>query len=472
MSKQLINLGTTVNDGTGDALRVGAQKINENFTELYNFLGSSGGQLSLVNSIITEEGLRVNSSSGNIAISAKIATTTELGSVIVGAGLSITSSGVLSATGLQNQFTGSYNDLTDKPELFSGVYNDLTGKPSIPETIFDLGINSAAPGSILVVQGTGTAQFSTLFDQQLSTTDDVEFNSVIANTTMTLNTEVTETQGIISALTSQRDTLENSTLPSMQSQLSGLQSQQLYWQSQVNSLPPGSEQWIFANNQLNIINGQIEVLNSQILAVQSQIVSIDNQIGYYQSILPVTTANIYFDHPTQSLVLSSNITTSTVFLEDSSIAVTETGLLSSTPGSFSVLTGNKSWVMGADGIFVVPVGATIIDGNGQSILTTPPNQTLNTTSDVDFNSVTAGTITTDTVLSTGTGIPTFTSATSINFNAAEAVVIGTSPLRLASLTTTQRDALVALNGDMIYNTTLNKIQGFQNGTWINLDGTV
>ena len=28
--------------------------------------------------------------------------------------------------------TGSYNDLTDKPNLFSGNYNDLTNKPTIP----------------------------------------------------------------------------------------------------------------------------------------------------------------------------------------------------------------------------------------------------------------------------------------------------------------------------------------------------
>lgn len=29
-------------------------------------------------------------------------------------------------------FSGSYNDLTDKPDLFSGSYNDLTDKPTIP----------------------------------------------------------------------------------------------------------------------------------------------------------------------------------------------------------------------------------------------------------------------------------------------------------------------------------------------------
>ena len=35
-------------------------------------------------------------------------------------------------------FSGSYNDLTDKPELFSGSYNDLTEKPTIPTTLSEL----------------------------------------------------------------------------------------------------------------------------------------------------------------------------------------------------------------------------------------------------------------------------------------------------------------------------------------------
>lgn len=39
---------------------------------------------------------------------------------------------------------------------------------------------------------------------------------------------------------------------------------------------------------------------------------------------------------------------------------------------------------------------------------------------------------------------------------------------LPRLTTDQRDALNAVNGMMIYNTTLNKFQGFQAGSWQNL----
>ena len=35
MAKQTIDIGTLANDGTGDSLRTGAIKINENFDELY-----------------------------------------------------------------------------------------------------------------------------------------------------------------------------------------------------------------------------------------------------------------------------------------------------------------------------------------------------------------------------------------------------------------------------------------------------
>jgi hypothetical protein len=43
MTKQTINRGTTANDGTGDTLRTAAQKINENFTELYTIVGGDSG---------------------------------------------------------------------------------------------------------------------------------------------------------------------------------------------------------------------------------------------------------------------------------------------------------------------------------------------------------------------------------------------------------------------------------------------
>ena len=39
MAKQIINIGTTTNDGTGDPLRTSFQKTNSNFNELYGMTG-------------------------------------------------------------------------------------------------------------------------------------------------------------------------------------------------------------------------------------------------------------------------------------------------------------------------------------------------------------------------------------------------------------------------------------------------
>ena len=39
MAKQIINIGTVANDGTGDTLRVSFDKVNDNFDEAYNFTG-------------------------------------------------------------------------------------------------------------------------------------------------------------------------------------------------------------------------------------------------------------------------------------------------------------------------------------------------------------------------------------------------------------------------------------------------
>tara|TARA_R100000734_G_C3316512_1_gene109059 strand:+ start:778 stop:1896 length:1119 start_codon:yes stop_codon:yes gene_type:complete len=46
--------------------------------------------------------------------------------------------------------------------------------------------------------------------------------------------------------------------------------------------------------------------------------------------------------------------------------------------------------------------------------------------------------------------------------------VESKPIGLANLTTTQRNALTAANGDLIYNTTDSKIQAYAGGSWVNL----
>lgn len=49
MAKQVLQIGTVPNDGTGDTLRVGADKVNDNFNEIYASLGNTTTLLTVVN---------------------------------------------------------------------------------------------------------------------------------------------------------------------------------------------------------------------------------------------------------------------------------------------------------------------------------------------------------------------------------------------------------------------------------------
>lgn len=63
MAKQVINIGTTANDGTGDPLRTAFDKVNDNFTELYS--DDSGD----VDSVSGSGGLEVDQSTGAVTVS-------------------------------------------------------------------------------------------------------------------------------------------------------------------------------------------------------------------------------------------------------------------------------------------------------------------------------------------------------------------------------------------------------------------
>ena len=60
---------------------------------------------------------------------------------VASAASGITSSDITSWNNKSN-FSGSYNDLTNKPTLFSGDYDDLTNKPTIPDELADLSDDS------------------------------------------------------------------------------------------------------------------------------------------------------------------------------------------------------------------------------------------------------------------------------------------------------------------------------------------
>jgi Bacteriophage T4 gp9/10-like protein len=51
---------------------------------------------------------------------------------------------------------------------------------------------------------------------------------------------------------------------------------------------------------------------------------------------------------------------------------------------------------------------------------------------------------------------------------ANLIASSVQPFRIPSFSTAERDGLSAQNGDMIYNISTNKFQGYQNGSWVDL----
>jgi len=90
-----------------------------------------------------------------------------------------------------------------------------------------------------------------------------------------------------------------------------------------------------------------------------------------------------------------------------------------------------------------------------------------TTVTVDDNLSVTGSIT-----SSQAGAPILTSASSITLQAAtnSRVHVNQSPLRLYNVTTTNRGNISAADGDIVYDSDLDAVFAFQNGSWVNIGG--
>jgi hypothetical protein len=120
-----------------------------------------------------------------------------------------------------------------------------------------------------------------------------------------------------------------------------------------------------------------------------------------------------------------------------------------------------------------PVGATGAGSSNAALLT---GNTLS--SNVIISSLTSvgvlanlsvsGNVTAGNFVGSGAGTPSISSPTNLNLSANTAVVVTSGVFRLPSFTSAQLANVSAVNGDMIYNSTLEKFQGYQAGAWGNL----
>ena len=283
----------------------------------------------------------------------------------------------------------------------------VEGGGSSLNDLSDVDTTGAINGSVIKYDGANWVigvdlDVANPFDQTLNTTDSVTFNGITSTAGNSFNG--TTTTSIASAL----------------------------------SYPSFSSPFVIENTgsdtvafQMNVVGNDVDFINDngtlRIKSGTSEVFSV-NGIG------TVTATSFVGD--------GSSLTGIPAGYTDSDV---DTHLNTGTATSGQVLSWN-----GTD-------YAWIVGGGGSSF-----DQTLNTTDDVTFNSVTTGALTVN-----GAGTSTIQSGNNIVLDATNRVLVSDTPFRLASLTTTERDAIAAPeNGDMIYNSTLTLTQIYENGSWV------
>jgi hypothetical protein len=147
MAKQTISLGTTVNDGTGDPIRTGGDKINDNFNEIYTLLGTGTvltSGISATSSVVTLDGPTVTGVASFSAGSAGAPSITKTGDTNTGVFFSAADEVAITTAGTQRLKVDNSN-------------TTFAGNVLIP----DAGtIGSASSTSAMTIASTGIVTFA------------------------------------------------------------------------------------------------------------------------------------------------------------------------------------------------------------------------------------------------------------------------------------------------------------------------
>ena len=166
-----------------------------------------------------------------------------------------------------------------------------------------------------------------------------------------------------------------------------------------------------------------------------------------------------------------------VFGDDSTVIVD--GVASKIRGDVEFTSAGS--ITGASNIVIsaattVDLGDTKVTGNIYPDVadTRSVGTTTNPFGEGHFDTMTSQTVITNTLnYGTGLGIAEITAATDLKITAGNRVKIdGNVPFRLSEVSSTNLPAIGAENGDLIYNSTTNRVVMYQNGAWKDVNGNV
>jgi len=240
--------------------------------------------------------------------------------------------------------------------------------------------------------------------------------------------------------------------------------------SQITNLPAGNYNnanvaTFLANLGSNVVNTTGNIVGANILGSNLRTTGLISATG------DITGGNVNAgasivatSHTGATFSATGNVTGGNIFTAGQ---VTATGNVTGgnlrTVGQVSA-TGNitGSFFVG-NGSLLTGLPATYGNANVVTLLAGYGSNTISTT-----GNVTAGNFVGN-VVGGGAGTPTIASATNLDLSAASAVrVIGGGTFRLPTLTTAQIANIIAVNGDMVYNSTTTKIQAYAAGAWGNI----
>tara|TARA_E500000318_G_C3553516_1_gene210040 strand:+ start:161 stop:1111 length:951 start_codon:yes stop_codon:yes gene_type:complete len=216
MARQIINTGTTANDGTGDTLRTAGAKMNDNFFELYTILGSGAAGVSQ----LTDSGLDIIGTSFRTKIGAAnpasevsidfpdsagtvtlIAATQTLTNKIISAD-SNTLSGLAASSFVMSDGSGNIDGSASAKAIPSGVVvgttdtqtliNKTLTTPSITSPKVTTGINDVNNNEIIKFTATGSAVNEiTITNQATGSSPSIAATGTDANLNLTLESKGT-----------------------------------------------------------------------------------------------------------------------------------------------------------------------------------------------------------------------------------------------------------------------------------------